>query len=60
METTVILTGKRLEDFCQELNIDSSISKIIVRINNKRAEYYNFVDDCFYELDLEIAKKYLN
>ncbi len=57
---SAILSGEKLENFCKELNIDSSnVSRILIRINNNRAEYYNFEDDCFYELDMEIAKKYI-
>lgn len=57
---SAILSGEKLENFCKELNIDSSnVSRILIRINNNRAEYYNFEDDRFYELDMEIAKKYI-
>ncbi len=57
---SIILSGEELENFCKELSIDiSNVSKILIRINNNRAEYYNFEDDCFYELDMEIAKKYI-
>lgn len=60
MQKSAILTdGSSLKEFCRELNINSNVSKILIKINNNRAEYYNFDDDCFYELDLEVAKKYL-
>ena len=43
---SAILSGEKLENFCKELNIDSSnVSRILIRINNNRAEYYNFEDD---------------
>ena len=45
MQTGILLGNDKLKEFCKELNIDCNTS--------------NFDDDCFYELDLEIAKKYL-
>lgn len=59
MQMSVILSEYKLKKFCRELNIDSNVSKILIKINEDRAEYYNFDDDCFYELDINIAKKYL-
>ena len=60
MQVSTILSDEKLENFCKELNIDSSnISKILIKINNDRAEYYNPNDDCFYKLDIELAKKYI-
>ena len=59
MQEGIILEGDKLKEFCKELNIDCNTSKILIKINNNKAEYYNFDDDCFYGLDLEIAKKYL-
>lgn len=58
MQEAVILVDEKLKKFCKELNIDSNGSKILIKINGNRAEYYSFEDDCFFELDLEIAKKY--
>lgn len=59
MQNSILLENNKLKEFCRELNIECNTSKILIRINNNKAEYYNFDDDCFYELDLEIAKKYL-
>lgn len=59
MQEGIILEGDKLKEFCKELNIDSKISKILIIINDNRAEYYNFENDCFFELNLKIAKKYL-
>lgn len=59
MQTGILLEDDKLKEFCKELNINYSTSKILIKINNNKAEYYNFDDDCFYELDLEIAKKYI-
>lgn len=59
MQEGIILEGEKLKEFCNELNIDSKTSKILIKINNNKAEYYNFEDDCFLGLDLEIAMKYL-
>lgn len=59
MQEAVILVDEKLKNFCKELNIDSDVSKILIKINGDRAEYYNFENDCFLELDLEVAKKYL-
>ena len=60
MQVSTILSDDKLKDFCKELNIDSSnISKILIKINNNRAEYYDFENDCFKKIDIEIAKKYI-
>ena len=33
---SAILSGEKLENFCKELNIDSSnVSRILIRINNR-------------------------
>lgn len=56
---TKILKGKELLKFCEELNIKSKIDIILVIINNNKAEYYNSSDDCYYKLDINIAKKYI-
>lgn len=54
-----ILRDEELLNFCKELNIDSNMKSILIMINGNKAEYYNSEDDCFYKLDLEIAKKYI-
>lgn len=59
MQEGIILEGDKLKKFCNELNIDSKTSKILIKINDNKAEYYNYEDDCFLELELEVAKKYL-
>ena len=59
MKETIILSDDKKDKFCKELNLNINTSKVLITINNNKAEYYNFDDDCFYELDLEIAKKYL-
>lgn len=59
MQTGILLEDVKLKEFCKELNIDCNTSKILIKINNNKAEYYNFDDDCYYKLDLEIAKKYI-
>lgn len=59
MQEAVLLVDEKLKKFCKELNIDSKVSKILIKINDNRAEYYSFEDDCFFELDFEIAEKYL-
>ena len=59
MQNSILLENNKLREFCRELNIECNTSKILIKINNNKAEYYNFDDDCFYELDPEIAKKYL-
>ncbi len=59
MQNSILLENNKLKEFCRELNIECNTSKILIKINNNKAEYYNFDDNCFYELDLEIAKKYL-
>ena len=59
MQEGIILEGDKLKDFCKEMNINSETSKILIKINDNRAEYYNFEDDCIFELNLEVAKKYI-
>lgn len=59
MQTSILLEDVKLKEFCKELNIDCNTSKILIKINNDKSEYYNFDDDCYYKLDLEIAKKYI-
>lgn len=60
MQVVVLLEGPELKCFCKELNITPRASKIMIKISEKRAEYYNFDDDCFYRIDIEIAKKYIS
>ncbi len=57
MQASAILTDERLSKFCKEMGISSS--KIIIKIDDKQAKYYNFDDEQYYNLDLEIAKKYM-
>ena len=59
MQEGIILTGEKLNKFCKELNIDSNIYKILIKINGNSAEYYNVEDNSSYELDIQIAKKYI-
>ena len=59
IQAVAILPEKKSESFCKELNPDEQNTKILIKINKDRAEYYNFDDDCFYKLDIEIAKKYI-
>ncbi len=60
MQKSIILTDKSsLKEFCKELNLDYDYSKILIRVNNQKADYYNYIDKRFHELDLEIAMKYI-
>lgn len=59
MQEGIILTGEKLKDFCREINIDSNVSKILIKIKNNSAQYYNVEENSSYELDIEIAKKYI-
>ena len=59
MQTSIILGKEKVKDFCKELNINPSSSKFLIKVNGDKAGYYNFEDDCNYELNLEIAKKYI-
>lgn len=54
-----ILRDEKLLDFCKDLNLDSNIKTILITINDNIAEYYNPIEDCFYKLDIRIAKKYI-
>ena len=60
MKETIILTGERLKEFCEEVNICIDSDKLLVRINDTKVEYYNVKKDCFCELELEVVKKYLS
>ena len=60
MQKSIILSGKKKEQFCKELNINNDIPKILIKINNNKAEYYSLDDDSFCNLDIEIANKYLD
>ncbi len=59
MGTRVILIDDKCKEFCKELNLDYDYSKILIRVNNQKADYYNYIDKRFHELDLEIAMKYI-
>lgn len=59
MQTGILLSDHKLKKFRKEIKINSRCSKILISINGNRAEYYNFDDDCFYKLDIYIAKKYI-
>lgn len=60
MQKSILLKDDKLREFCKEINIDcNNTSAILIKINKNKAEYYNFDDDCFYKLDLDIAKKYV-
>ena len=58
MQESKILTGKKLSNFCEELNIEKPF-KILLKINGNKAEYYNPIDDTLYKLDIKVAKKYI-
>ena len=60
MQETIILTCERLKDFCKEVNISIDSEKLLIRINNDKAEYYDSAKDCFCELELEVVKKYMS
>ena len=60
MKEIILLNEKQLKEFCKEIKLKTRCSKIFIKINENRAEYYNFDDDCFYKLDINIAKKYLD
>lgn len=59
MKESIILSDDKKDKFCKELNLNTNASKVLITINKNKAEYYNFDDDCYYELDLEVAKKYI-
>lgn len=59
MEMSVILDGEKLKQFCNELNIKHDVPKIIIKIIDNKAKYYDFENDCFKKIDIEIAKKYI-
>ena len=59
MQMSIILSGDKLKRFCEELNIDSSANKILLKIEEDKAKYYNLSDDGFCDVDIEKAKKYI-
>lgn len=59
MQMSIILSGDKLKRFCEELNIDSSANKILLKIEEDKAKYYSLSDDGFCDVDVEIAKKYI-
>ena len=59
MLMSIILSGDKLKRFCEELNIDSSANKILLKIEEDKAKYYSLSDDGFCDVDIEIAKKYI-
>lgn len=60
MQSVILLSGKKVKNFCKEINMKPNSSRILIKINENRAEYYNFDDDCFYRLDMSLARKYIN
>ena len=59
MQMSIILSGDKLKRFCEELNVDSSANKILLKIEEDKAKYYSLSDDGFCDVDIEIAKKYI-
>lgn len=59
MQAGIILDGDKLKAFYEKINIKYKPSKLLIKINDNKAEYYNFEEDCFYDLDVEVAKKYI-
>lgn len=59
MQMSIILFSDKLKRFCEELNIDSSANKILLKIEEDKAKYYSLSDDGFCDVDVEIAKKYI-
>lgn len=53
-----ILRDKEKDMFCIELGIDNNISSILLKIENDKATYFDGKE--YHDLDLEIAKKYIN
>ena len=59
MQVSYLLEGNKLKEFCEEMNIKSNPLKILIKVNDDKAEYYNFDDNKLLELDILIAKKYI-
>lgn len=59
MQMSIILSGDKLKRFCEELNVDSSANKILLKIEEDKAKYYSLSDDGFCDVNIEIAKKYI-
>ena len=52
-----ILREKKKDAFCKELGLNNDVSEILLKIDNNKASYFDG-EEC-YDLDLEIAKKYI-
>jgi len=59
MQISKILREKEKESFCKELNITNNPTKVLIKINDNKAEYYNPSDDTLYKIDIKVAKKYI-
>ena len=52
-----ILREKEKDTFCEELGINKNVSEILLKIVNNKASCFDGKD--YYDVDLEIAKKYI-
>ena len=52
-----ILSDKEKDRFLKELNLDAKADKILIKIIDKKACYFDGEE--YHDLDLEIAKKYM-
>ena len=53
-----IIREKQKDAFCEELGLNNDGLEILIKIDNNKASYFDGKEQ--HELDLEIAKKYIN
>ena len=52
-----ILRENEKDMFCEELGLNKNVSEILLKIDNNKASYFDGKE--YYDVDLEIAKKYI-
>lgn len=56
---SIILSGKEKDKLCNELNIIYDAPRLLLKIDNKKASYYNIKENSYKNINLEIANKYI-
>lgn len=55
----IILEGKEKNNLCKELKIKYDAPKILIKVVNNKASYYNIEKDSYIDIDLKIVSKYI-
>ena len=56
---SIILSGQEKDKLCNELNIKYDAPRLLLKIDNKKASYYNIKENSYKNINLEIANKYI-